>query len=79
MGVIHRIVLVRPGGNAAKGLRIKKLPPPEGGFEHIAVSFATIQTPAADTGLGCNVARSVFRLKRFICIGSIEIHLSLLV
>jgi hypothetical protein len=74
MRIIHRVVLIGTGGNTAKGFRIKKLPTPESGFEYIAISLATIQTPAADTGLGCNVTRSVSGLKCIVCIRPVKIH-----
>jgi hypothetical protein len=44
MGIIHRTVLVRSGGYTAEWFRVKKLPPPERGSEHVAIAFTTIQS-----------------------------------
>jgi hypothetical protein len=70
MGIIYRIVLVCAGGYTAKWLRVKKLTPPERGPEQVAISFASIQTSAADPGLGCYVTRAILGLKCFVGIGS---------
>jgi hypothetical protein len=49
MRVIHRIIFVGAGSDAAEWLGVKKLSSSKRRLEHVAVSLATIQTPAADT------------------------------
>jgi len=60
MGVINRVVFICAGSDTPEGLRIKELTSTEGSPEHVAVSLAPIYAPAADTGLRCYIAGSVF-------------------
>ena len=69
--VVHRVVFVRPGRDAAKGLRIEKLPAPEGGMEHVTASAAPVHAPAADAGLGGHIPGAVGGLHGFVRIGSL--------
>ena len=71
MGVVNRVILIGPGRHFAEGLGVEQFTPPEGCLEHIAVAFATIQTPAANTGLGRHVTGTIFGLKGLIRIGSV--------
>ena len=74
MGIIHRIVFVRPGRYPSEGLRIEQFPAAEGGPEGVAVAFTPVNTAAAQAGLRRHIAGSILGLEDVVGVRSLQIH-----
>ena len=66
MGIIHRVVLVGPGGDITERLRVEHFAAPEGRAKQVAVAAAPVDAAAADSRLGRHVPGTVGGLKRVI-------------
>ena len=72
--VVHRVVLVRAGGDLAEGRRVEQFAPAEGGLEQVAVAFAAVDAAGADARLGGHAAGPVLGLKCFVGIRLAKVH-----
>jgi hypothetical protein len=71
MGIIHRIIFIRPGGHVAKRSGIKQFPTPKSRLKQVAIAFTAIQTAAADSGLGRYISGSVFGFKGLVGVSTV--------
>src|SRR4030042_913582 len=55
--VVNRIVFVSPGGDVSERSRINQLSTAKGGFKHLAVAGATVNTPGTYAAHGSDVPR----------------------
>jgi hypothetical protein len=60
MRIVDWVVFIGTRGDFAKRAWIKQFPAAKCGLEKVAVSLASVQTSAANTGLWSHIAGSVF-------------------
>jgi hypothetical protein len=71
MGVVHGVVLVSARRDFAERGRIQQFAATKRGLKKVAITFASIQTAATNTGLGSNITRPILGSQSFIGVWSV--------